>query len=130
MTHSTEDKLLVPLGTSLRSSSAGVIQSLPIRQTLIREGNPAKQARQFGYNTDFIGFHASYGTRNSDHGLLVVNHEYTNAELMFADQGQANAHPQEMVDIEIAAHGLAVIEVERDAQGAWSYKSDSSIIVV
>ena len=29
-----------------------------------------------------------------------------------------------MVDIEIAAHGLAVIEVERDAQGAWSYKSD------
>ena len=55
-----------------------------------------------------------------------MNHEYTNAELMFADwDGKLESKTREMVDIEIAAHGLAVIEVQRDATGAWSYKSNS-----
>jgi hypothetical protein len=41
----------------------------------------AAQARQFGYNCDYIGFIPIDGS--PDHGMLVVNHEYTNAELMF-----------------------------------------------
>ena len=31
-----------------------------------------------------------------------------------------------MVDIELAAHGLSVIEVQRDAKGGWSYVQNSS----
>ena len=58
----------------------------------------------------------------SHHGLLVVNHEYTNEELMFpgigADQMAKEQNfakmTKELVDIEMAAHGGAVIEVQRD----------------
>ena len=39
------------------------------------------QAKQFGYNNDFVGFIPIDGA--TDHGLLVVNHEYTNEHLMF-----------------------------------------------
>ncbi|NNH28331.1 PhoX family phosphatase [Rhizobium sp. SEMIA 4085] len=39
------------------------------------------QRRQFGYNNDYVGFIPLEGS--STHGLLVVNHEYTNPHLMF-----------------------------------------------
>ncbi|PZX19843.1 hypothetical protein LX81_00306 [Palleronia aestuarii] len=41
----------------------------------------AAQERQFGYNNDFVGYIPIDGS--SEHGILVVNHEYTNEHLMF-----------------------------------------------
>ena len=41
----------------------------------------AAQARQFGYNNDYLGYVPLDGS--SEHGLLVINHEYTNPHLMF-----------------------------------------------
>jgi secreted PhoX family phosphatase len=99
------------------------------------------QAQQAGYNCDWIGFYPlPQGSTTSDHGLLVVNHEYTNPELMFA--GYLTANPdyvegsedipemlvntsQEIVDVELAAHGLSVVEVMRDDAGVWSLVLDS-----
>src|SRR3712207_6040753 len=82
-----------------------------------------KQARQFGYNTDFVGYIPLNGS--SDHGLLVVNHEYTNEELMFPGIGVQETKnvnfekmTRELVDIEIAAHGGSVVEVKRE-RGQW-----------
>lgn len=89
------------------------------------------QEQQFGYNCDWIGWYSlPLGSDNSDHGLLAVNHEYTNPELMFPgyltfDEEDDDAEPivhttQELVDVELAAHGLAVVEIQRGADGAWA----------
>lgn len=99
----------------------------------------ASQSKQAGYNCDFIGWISlPLGSNASDHGLLVVNHEYTNPELMFAGYLTANpdydetnedspeflANPtQEIVDTELEAHGLSVIEVKR-TDGTWAVVTD------
>lgn len=95
----------------------------PMNQT------PEAQARQFGYNTDFIGFIPLNGS--SDHGLLVANHEYTNEELMFPGLGVQDSKDanfskmtKDLVAIEIAAHGGAVVEIRR-VDGRWQVVRDS-----
>ncbi|GHA14831.1 dTDP-glucose 4,6-dehydratase [Devosia pacifica] len=83
----------------------------------------AAQAGQFGYNNDYVGYVPLDGS--SEHGLLLVNHEYTNAHLMFpgiveiADE-EVNQKPltEEQVNIEIMAHGGSVIEIEK-VDGKW-----------
>jgi secreted PhoX family phosphatase len=89
----------------------------PHRQTA--EG----QALQFGYNNDYLDyFPLPQGSRSSDHGLLCVNHEYTNTNLMFAGIGSGRAArgrtTKEQAAVEIAAHGMSVIEVKRE-NGRW-----------
>jgi uncharacterized protein len=129
LTHSTEDKLLIPAGYQYNVIirwGDPVLPDTPAFDPGAQQ--PAKQARQFGYNNDFIGFlPLPAGSQSSDHGLLVVNHEYTNPELMFADwDGKDESKTRQMVDIELAAHGLSVLEVRRDAKGSWSYVPNSA----
>ena len=83
----------------------------------------AAQARQFGYNNDYVGYIPIDGS--SEHGLLVVNHEYTNPHLMFPGlvtlvEGKItlNALSREQVDIEMAAHGGTIVEI-RKVDGKW-----------
>ena len=96
----------------------------PLNQT------PEAQARQFGYNNDFVGFIPIEGS--SEHGLLVVNHEYTNPHLMFpgivtvageARRPRSTIAPadQKRVDIEMAAHGGTIVEIRegRRPLAAW-----------
>ncbi len=127
------------------------------------------QAQQAGYNCDWIGFYPlPAGSTNSDNGLLVVNFEYTNPEMMFPGyltpnpafgatpvpvaspvagatpvaSPVAEATPvavvvdeevpeflvntsQDIVDIELAAHGLGVVEIRRDEAGQWAVVLDS-----
>ena len=108
-----------PRATTPRSSCAGAIRCFPDAPDFDPTPRRAeKQARQFGYNTDFVGYIPIDGS--SDHGLLVVNHEYTNEELMFPGVGIQDAKDvsfakmtKDLVDIEIAAHGGAVVEIRR-----------------
>lgn len=90
--------------------------------------NAAAQDGQFGYNNDFVAFMPlPVGSTNSDHGLLCVNHEYTNAELMFSGitlKNKVEAMTREQVEVEMAAHGHSVIEVKRDG-GAWKVVANS-----
>ena len=91
----------------------------------------AAQERQFGYNNDFVGFIPLKGA--NDHGLLVVNHEYTDEHLMFpgivtVQDGEmvvADATP-ERVAIEMAAHGGTVIEI-RKVDGKWQPVLDGAM---
>ncbi len=97
----------------------------PLNQTA------AAQEKLFGYNNDYIGFIPLEGS--PDHGLLVVNHEYTNAEIMFpkftsivketkngkeVEKVQLGEYTKELVDIEMAAHGGTIVEI-RKVEGKW-----------
>ena len=97
----------------------------PLKQTA------DSQANQFGYNNDFLGFFPIEG--GADRGLLAVNHEYTNEELMFPklprqeekDVAFAGMTP-ELVAVEMMAHGGAVVEIVRE-NGKWRYIKDSPL---
>lgn len=83
------------------------------------------QAKQFGYNNDFVAFFPlPKGSGRSDRGLLFVNHEYTNPELMFEGYDPAAQTP-EQTQIELMAHGASVIEVKRE-NGGWEIVPDSN----
>lgn len=80
----------------------------------------AEQARRFGYNCDFVGFlPMPYGSKRSDQGLLVVNHEYINPELMFPIE-RLDQISAEQVAACMEAMGLSVVEVKM-TDGIWSY---------
>ncbi|MFC6637808.1 DUF839 domain-containing protein [Sulfitobacter sp. JBTF-M27] len=86
------------------------------------------QLKQFGYNNDYVGFTAlnDEGTR----GLLCVNHEYTNEEVMFPGLGRQDRDgfagmTEELVNIEMAAHGGTVVEVAKGEDGTWALVRDS-----
>lgn len=141
----------------------------------------AGQAQQFGYNCDWLDFlPLPQGSQTADHGLLIVNHEYTNPELMFpgyltenpeyaaavaAQSGTPVATPaatpvaagatpdatgatpvaavpvvpqigvdipeflanptQQIVDVELEAHGLSVVEIRCSESGNWEVVLDS-----
>jgi hypothetical protein len=104
-----------------------------LSQPLIRWGDPlfpgapafdvnrqsaSAQAQQFGYNCDFL-FYLEFPrnpfertARRDSAGLLWVNHEYTNPELMFPNY-DVNKVTREQVDIELAAHGGSLVQIER-----------------
>jgi secreted PhoX family phosphatase len=87
----------------------------------------AAQLKQFGYNNDYVAF-IPLG-QEGERGLLCVNHEYTNEEVMFPRIGRQDltCFPDmtaELVDIEMAAHGVTVVEIARD-NGLWHPVLDS-----
>jgi secreted PhoX family phosphatase len=88
----------------------------------------AGQAGQFGYNNDFVAFFtAERGGQDSDEGLLWVNHEYTNPELMFYGYDPENP-TREQVDTELAAHGASVVEIYREGDsGAMYYRRGGAL---
>ncbi|MDG4899248.1 MULTISPECIES: PhoX family phosphatase [unclassified Mesorhizobium] len=104
------------------------------------EFDPAKQtagaqARQFGYNNDYIGYIPIEGS--AEHGLLVVNHEYTNPHLMFPGivkivdkdgKKAAEVAPlsKEQVDVEMAAHGGSIVEIRKQG-GKWQAVRDGKL---
>ncbi len=78
---------------------------------------PAAQTRQFGYNNDFVAYFPLLGgARGSTRGLLAVNHEYTNPELMFRGY-DADRPTRRQVDVEMMAHGMTIVEVGRERAG-------------
>ena len=65
-----------------RCCSDGATRSFPIHRSSIPTAqSAAAQFRQFGYNNDYIAFFPLDGS--GKRGLLCVNHEYTNEEVMF-----------------------------------------------
>jgi len=113
-------------------------------QVLLRWGDPilpdapsfdvanqsaAAQEQQFGYNCDYIEFRPlPPGSDDATHGLLTVNHEFTSSALMFPGLGAGRTaalkSSRAQAAVEIAAHGVSVVEV-RQSGGQWTVVPDS-----
>ena len=78
----------------------------------------SEQERRFGYNNVFIAFlPLPRASNNSGHGLLCINHEYTNTAFLWP--GLSRSSIRRKMDItrtavEIAAVGHSVVEVTKD----------------
>ncbi|MFC4653972.1 MULTISPECIES: PhoX family protein [Rheinheimera] len=85
-----------------------------------------KQQQQFGFNNDFIGFlPLPLGSQNSEHGLLVVNHEYSISASMWPGSPADTALDKAQTDTDIVAHGLSVVEIQFQ-NGQWQQLKDSA----
>jgi len=88
------------------------------------------QLKQFGYNNDYVGFVPL--NEEGSRGLLCVNHEYTNEEVMFPGLGRQDradfaGMTRELVDTEMAAHGGSVVEIARGDDGKWQVVRDGKM---
>ena len=86
-----------------------------------RRQSAAAQLRQFGYNNDYVGFIPL--NDGGDRGLLCVNHEYTNEEVMFpqipvqdTDETDFKDMSEVLAEVEMTAHGGTIIEIARDGR--------------
>lgn len=123
LAHGIDEQLHVPAGYEA--------------QVLLRWGDPVStaapawdphrlsaqaQRKQFGTNNDFVAyFPLPRGSANSDAGLLCVNHEFTDTAFMWPTaelRRMIKRLDPELVEVELAAHGLSVVEIKRDGD-AW-----------
>ena len=93
-----------------------------------RKQSVAAQLKQFGYNNDYVAFFPLEA--GATRALLCVNYEYTNEEVMFPgitrqDKACFPDMTAELVEIEMAAHGVSIVEIARDADGDWRTVLDS-----
>lgn len=117
VTNGYKAQVLVSWGDAVLSS-VGKFQ--PHNQTA------ENQAKLFGYNNDFTAYLPINGS--SSHGLLHVNHEYTNAHLMFSGVKKKNSSytiTPEQLRIEQAAQGFSTLEVKLSNAAQWQVVENS-----
>jgi uncharacterized protein len=111
-------EVLVPWGTSLFRSSPPFAEDAA--------NTAADQALQVGFNHDALHyFPLADGAEASRRGLLVLNHEYTDASQIYtAAQGSQitpDAAGREKVEKALAGHGATVVEIVKDRRGNWEH---------
>jgi hypothetical protein len=79
---------------------------------------PGDQEQRFGYNNDYVAYIPLPYQDAERHGLLWVNHEYTDAQNMFPGYDpDAPSLTFEQVLVELHAHGGSIVEIERVGPG-------------
>jgi uncharacterized protein len=116
---STADAVTVPEGYVARAAFAwgeavGIAGNMPAFRP-DASNTAADQAAQMGMHHDGIHFFPLDGSKR---GLIAVNHEYTDDGLLHTDG--MKTWSAEKVRKSMAGHGVAVIEVEQDAQRRWN----------
>ncbi|MEC9407392.1 MAG: PhoX family phosphatase [Pseudomonadota bacterium] len=122
-----EDMVRVPAGYSMQVMLPWGTPLNGVAPTFNGDGTntAAEQEVQIGSNHDGMKFYPlPAGSDTSDHGLLVINHEYSNSTL-FAGDGRsedADGKPTDPDEVrkDIYAHGVSVVELVRGMDGQWS----------
>ena len=111
--------VLIPWGTPITGRYPAYLEDA--------SNSAQDQAEQTGMHHDgmhFFPIDAQGGRgRSSDHGLLVLNHEYIDAPLLHPNGPtvvNGRRVSAEEVRKEINAHGVSVVELRRDVRGNWS----------
>jgi len=111
-------EVLIPWGTPLFGGVAPFAEDA---------SNTAQdQEGQVGFNHDGMHyFPLQGGARGNRRGLLVVNHEYTDANQIYTAAEGAAITPDDAgrakVAKALAGHGVSVVEVQRLASGSWTH---------
>jgi secreted PhoX family phosphatase len=118
----------IPWGTPLRPDGPTLV---PGSQPLVPDGNTAAdQEQQVGMHHDGMHyFPLGSGALGSGHGLLVVNHEYTDEGYLHTATTTRPAREQYTVDMvrkSQAAHGVSVLEVRQAQAGRWTVQASSA----
>lgn len=113
--------VLLPWGTPLFSNVAAFQADA--------SNTAADQEGQVGFNHDGMHYFPLNATEGNSRGLLVMNHEYTDANQIYsAAQGSTitpDAAGFEKVAKALAAHGVTVAEIVKNNDGTWSHVVDS-----
>jgi secreted PhoX family phosphatase len=126
---SSDDTVIVPPGYSWEVLAPWGARLLPGAPDFHEDASntSAEQALQVGFNHDGKHYFPlwPFGNRR---GLLVVNHEYTDASQIYsAAQGSAitaDDAGREKVAKALAAHGASVMAIRKDWRGNWSIVED------
>lgn len=126
---SDADTLVVPPGYTSQVLAPWGTPLLPGAPAFEEDASnsAADQAQQIGFNHDGIHYFPLQPRGNS-RGLLVVNHEYTDANQIYTEaQGAAitpDAAGREKVAKALAAHGVSVIAIHKQADESWAIVND------
>jgi uncharacterized protein len=120
-----DDALRVPEGYSAQviapwGEPIGLAGNMPAFK-MDASNSAADQAAQMGMHHDALHFYPLNGS--SANGLLAMNHEYVDDGLLHTDG--LKTWSAEKVRKSQAAHGISVIEVKRNAGGAWGVERPS-----
>jgi hypothetical protein len=110
--------VLVPWGTPLFRKTAAFAEDA--------SNTASDQERQVGFNHDGMHFFPlGSGAACNRGGLLVLNHEYTDANQIYTAQQGASITPDDAgkakVAKALAGHGVSVVEIEQRRDGSWTH---------
>jgi secreted PhoX family phosphatase len=81
----------------------------------------AEQEQQIGQHHDGMHYFAIPGFDPNRRGIMAINHEYIEQRYLFpAGTTFTNPRPADAVRKEVAAHGVSIVEIEKQANGDWS----------
>ncbi|MBK5929338.1 hypothetical protein CCR82_02015 [Halochromatium salexigens] len=89
----------------------------------------AEQEQQVGSHHDGMHYFPMADDPNG-HGILCVNHEYVDQQVLHV-KGPTNSpngpRPEDEVRKEIAAHGVSVVEIQKQEDGIWGVVNNSPL---
>ncbi len=127
----TADKSTVPDGYSARVLIAcgdPMAAGVPAYKNDGTDTNYDQRSGDCHDGIQYFGLSAT-GTRDdasSSRALLASNHEYITPVLLHAGGPTANPRPASETDIEVACHGVSIVEVAKGTNGQFAYVQNST----
>jgi secreted PhoX family phosphatase len=114
-------QVLIPWGTPLNGDAAEWHKSLAM--------TPQQQANSVGMHHDGMHAFPLDSQTGSRRFLLALNNEYIDQDALWAPQGGPTrpdgVRPADEVRTEINAHGVTIVEIQRQDDGGWAHVVDS-----